>query len=141
MNAFDFVAAVAVGAIVGRVPNADGTGYLEGLATLATVLVAHGVLTRMRRFPGVAGLTDHPPRLLVVHGHVQERQVRRSGLTMSDLEGLLRRNGVTDLSDVRYVVFEARGQVSVVPESAPPDPACGLLRELVGPGEASADRD
>ena len=30
MNAFDFIAAVAVGAIVGRVANADGTGYLGG---------------------------------------------------------------------------------------------------------------
>ena len=38
MTGFDFVAAVAVGAIVGRVPNADGTTYLAGLATLLTVL-------------------------------------------------------------------------------------------------------
>jgi uncharacterized membrane protein YcaP (DUF421 family) len=80
MNAFDFVAAVAVGAIVGRVPNADGTGYLEGMATLVAVLASHGVLTRLRRVPAVAALTDHAPRLLVVRGEVQERQLRRRGL-------------------------------------------------------------
>src|SRR5919205_1811610 len=107
MNAFDFVAAVAVGAIVGRVPNADGTGYLEGLATLAAILISHAVLTRLRRIPAVSTLIDHTPRLLVVHGQVQERQLRRSGLTGSDLEGLLRRRGYHDLDQVRYVVFES----------------------------------
>ena len=137
MNAFDFVAAVAVGAIVGRVPNADGTGYLEGLATLAAVLISHAVLTRLRRIPAVSTLTDHTPRLLVVHGQVQERQLRRSGLTGSDLEGLLRQRGYHDLHQVRYVVFESRGQLSVVPESSAPDGRADLLRGLV---DAEDDR-
>jgi|SRR3954451_24247400 hypothetical protein len=44
MNGFDFVAAVAVRAIVGRVPNADETGYPQGMATLVAVLACHAVL-------------------------------------------------------------------------------------------------
>lgn len=90
MSAFDFVAAVAVGAIVGRVPNATGTSYLEGAVTLVSVLVAHALLSRLRYFPAVAGLVDHPPRILVAHGRIDERHLRRSGLTRSDLFGLLR---------------------------------------------------
>src|SRR4051795_4745033 len=65
MTGFDFVAAVAVGAIVGRVPNAGGTGSLAGAAPLVTVLVAHAGLTRLRLRPVMARLLDHPPRLLV----------------------------------------------------------------------------
>jgi uncharacterized membrane protein YcaP (DUF421 family) len=130
MNAFDFVAAVAVGAIVGRVPNADGTGYLEGMATLVAVLACHAVLTQLRRLPGVSVLTDHTPRLLVVRGQVQERQLRRSGLTRNDLNGLLRQRGIHDLSQARYVIFESRGQVSVVPQTAAPDVAADLLDKL-----------
>jgi uncharacterized membrane protein YcaP (DUF421 family) len=141
MTAFDFVAAVAVGAIVGRVPNANGTGYLEGLATLVTVLVAHAVITRLRQLPTISERTNPSPRLLVVRGEVQHHQLRRSGLTRSDLEGLLRQRGVQDLSQVRYVVFESGGQISVVPQSAMPDAEAGLLRDLVeGPG-ATARRD
>ena len=139
MNAFDFVAAVAVGAIVGRVPNADGTGYLEGLATLVAVLGAHAAVTRLWFLPAVSALTDHTPRLLVVHGQVQEGQLRRSGLTRGDLEGLLRQRGVYELGRVRYVVFESRGQVSVVPEDSPPDQRSGLLRGLVDDAEDDTD--
>jgi uncharacterized membrane protein YcaP (DUF421 family) len=118
MNAFDFVAAVAVGAIVGRGPNADETGYLERMATLVAVLACHAVLTHLRRPPGVSVLTDHAPRLLVVRGQVQERQLRRSGLTRDDLDGLLRQRGIHDLSQARYVIFESQGQVSVIPSAS-----------------------
>ncbi len=65
MSAFDFVAAVAVGAIVGRVPNSSTTSYLAGAVTLITVLVTHRIVSKLRRFPGLATLFDHPPRVLV----------------------------------------------------------------------------
>jgi len=119
MSPFDFVAAIAVGAIVGRVPNADTTSYLEGATTLATILVAHYVITRLRRVPGIAPLIEHPPRLLVANGRVLDRELRRSGLIRSDLYGLLRQNGVQSLDQVRFVIFEQRGRISIVRKAAP----------------------
>jgi uncharacterized membrane protein YcaP (DUF421 family) len=116
MSPFDFVAAVAVGAVVGRVPNASDASYFAGAITLVTVLCAHSVLTRARRFPAVAALIDHVPRLLVAHGQVLDREMRRSGLTNADLYGLLRKHNIRDLSEVRYVIFEQRGNISVVRE-------------------------
>ncbi len=121
MGAFDFVAAVAVGAIVGRVPNSTTTSYLQGAVTLVTVLAAHALLTRLRYNPRVAALIDHPPRLLVVHGALQERQMRKSGITRGDLFALLRAHGIATLSEVRYVIFEQRGTVSVVREAGAGD--------------------
>jgi uncharacterized membrane protein YcaP (DUF421 family) len=96
------------------------------------------VLTHLRRLPGVSFVTDHTPRLLVVRGEVQARQLRRSGLTRNDLDGLLRQRGIHDLSQARYVVFESRGQISVIPESAAPDVAADLLHGLV---HAEDDKD
>lgn len=114
MSAFDFVAAVAVGAIVGRIPSARGAGYLAGAVTLVTILVAHRLIARLRSSPAMARLIDHPPRLLIVDGRVREAELRRSGLTEADLAGLLRQRQIYDLSDVRYLIFEQRGRLSVV---------------------------
>lgn len=130
MSPFDFVAAVAVGAIVGRVPNAE-TSYLAGAATLVTVLVTHAVITRLRQFPRLAHLIEHAPRLLVVRGQVLEDEVRRSGLTLSDLYGLLRQRGIEDLGEVRYAIFEERGHVSVIRQGEHEDGARDLLRDIV----------
>src|SRR4051812_49210721 len=129
MSAFDFVAAVAAGAIVGRVPNAHDAGYLAGAATLITILLAHRLTARLRFRPLFAKLIDHPPRLLVADGKVLDAELRRSGLTRQDLYGLLRQHGVDELASVRFVVFEQRGQVSVVRCGAAPIDT-ELLRDL-----------
>jgi uncharacterized membrane protein YcaP (DUF421 family) len=128
MSAFDFVAAVAAGAIVGRVPNAHDAGYLAGAATLITVLLAHRITARLRYRPLFARLIDHPPRLLIADGKVLDAELRRSGLTRQDLYGLLRQHGVDGLASVRYAVFEQRGQVSIVQRGATTD--ADLLRDL-----------
>jgi uncharacterized membrane protein YcaP (DUF421 family) len=129
MSAFDFVAAVAVGAIVGRIPSAHDAGYLAGAVTLVVVLAAHRVVAGMRRWPPLGRLVDHRPVLLVADGDVLEQPLREAGLTRADLFGLLRQQGVLDLAEVRYVVFEQRGQISVVRTGAGSDG--GLLDDVV----------
>ena len=126
LSPFDFVAAVAVGAIVGRVPNAHDASYLHGLATLAAVLAAHWCLTRLRLLPGVTRVLEHRPRLLVAHGRVLDDELRRCGLTRNDLYGILRQHGIEDPSMVRFAVFEQRGQVSVIRRAE----GCGVERDL-----------
>ncbi len=53
MSAFDFVAAVAVGAIIGRVPNSNSTSYIAGAITLVTVLIAHRIISGFGNFQGL----------------------------------------------------------------------------------------
>jgi uncharacterized membrane protein YcaP (DUF421 family) len=131
MSAFDFVAAVAVGAIVGRVPNADSTSYLAGAVTLVTVLAAHWVVSKLRQLPKAAFLFDHQPRVLVQEGRVLQEQLRRSGLTQDDLYGILRQQGVVDLSHVQFVIFEQRGKISVIRRSDVREAESELVRNAV----------
>jgi uncharacterized membrane protein YcaP (DUF421 family) len=135
MSIFDFVAAVAAGAIVGRVPNSDSTSYLAGAVTLVSILILHAVITRLRLFPKVSPLFDHPPRLLVLHGAMIERELRRCGLTEKELSGLLRQQHVTDLNQVAFAILEQRGQLSVVRADAPGAGEGNLVREIVGEKE------
>ena len=130
MSPFDFVAAVAVGAIVGRVPNAETTSYLAGAATLVAILLAHRLTMHLRYLPRFGRLVEHPPRILVVNGTLRDDELQRSGLTRGDLYALLRQQGVGDLDEVGYAVFEQRGQLSVIPRADRSDPP-GLVRDAV----------
>lgn len=130
LSPFDFVAAVAVGAIVGRVPNAHETSYLAGAGTLLAVLAAHALLTRLRLIPGAARVMEHAPCLLVLHGRVLHDGLRRAGLTRADLDGVLRQHGLENIAAVRYAVFEQRGQISVVREVGQADADPELLRGI-----------
>jgi uncharacterized membrane protein YcaP (DUF421 family) len=64
LSPFDFVAAVAVGAIVGRIPSAADAGYPAGAVTLTA---------------SVARFVDQSPRILVANGKLLEDEPRRSG--------------------------------------------------------------
>lgn len=129
LSPFDFVAAVAVGAIVGRIPNAHDASFLTGAATLLTVLAGHAAVTRLRLIPGARAVLVRTPRLLVSGGLVLAEEVRRSGLTPDDLASLLRQQGIGDLSAVRFAILEDRGQLSVI-RNPPLPPTEGDL--LVG---------
>ena len=52
------------------------------------------------------------------------KQLRRSGLIEDEVLAHLRRHGVDSLSDVRYVLYESKGELTIVPERGlqVPDP-------------------
>lgn len=114
---FDWVAAVAVGAIVGRTATASDTSWLTGAAALAALMVTHTIVARLRFLPLVRRIVD-PPLLVLVHqGDVNRRNLRRCGLTKEDLEAILRQHGHPNLDQVHLAIFETKGRVSVL--SAP----------------------
>lgn len=116
-KAIDFAAAVAVGAIVGRTALASNQSLVIGVVALVAILAAHTVVTLGRFSPLVAKLTDHRVRVLVAHGEVRRRQLRICGLTENDLFAHLRQQGVYDVAALRYVLYEARGGLTVVRDS------------------------
>jgi uncharacterized membrane protein YcaP (DUF421 family) len=118
LSPFDFVAAVAVGAIVGRIPSAADADYLSGAVTLIAVLFAHALVSHLRHYSSVARLVDQSPRILVANGKILEDGLRGSGLSRADVESLLRQRGVREVGEVEYLILEEGGKVSVVADVA-----------------------
>ncbi|MBV8349360.1 MAG: DUF421 domain-containing protein [Mycolicibacterium sp.] len=115
---FDWVTAVAVGALVGRSATATDTSWLTATAALLALLVAHGLVARLRFVPWIRRLVDPPVRTLIRDGQIDDANLRRCGLTRADLNAVLRQHGYEDPADIRLALFEARGVVSVFPEAA-----------------------
>ncbi len=110
---FDWVTAVAVGAVVGRTATAADTSWLTGAAALLALIAAHDVVARLRFIPWVRRLVDPPVRVLIRDGQLDERNLRRCRLTQDDLDAILRQHGHRSPADVRLAVFETKGVVSV----------------------------
>jgi uncharacterized membrane protein YcaP (DUF421 family) len=128
-TAIDFAAAVAVGAVIGRTAVAGSQSYLVGAVALATLLAAHAVVTLARGQRWVGKLVDHRVRVLVVHGRLRRRELLVCGVTEHDLAAQLRQRGVFDLAGLRYVLYEAKGGLTVVPDDAPS--GAPLVREAL----------
>jgi uncharacterized membrane protein YcaP (DUF421 family) len=104
----DFAAAVAVGAIVGKTATSPNTSWVTGAVALAAVVAAHRVNK----------LADHRIRVLVADGRLRRTQLRLCGLTDNDIMSELRQRGIFDLADVRYLIYETKGGLTVVRRDA-----------------------
>jgi len=118
-TAIDFAAAVAVGAIIGRTSTASTQSVAVGAVALVTLLFAHRVVMFARFNRRFSKLVDHRVRVLVDHGELRRSQLWICGLTENDVLAKLRERGVRQLSDLRYVLYETKGELTIVHEDAP----------------------
>src|SRR5271170_1455127 len=79
LSAFDFAVAVAIGAIIGRGATASHTSFATSAVALVTLLVAHRLVAIGRRHSRIVRMIDHPPRVLVAGGELQEEELARAG--------------------------------------------------------------
>jgi uncharacterized membrane protein YcaP (DUF421 family) len=114
---FDWVTAVAVGAIIGRVATAADTSWLTGAAALLTLVTTHNLVSRLRFNDRFRRFVDPPVRVLIRNGTVDEGNLKRCRITHADLDAVLRQHGHDGPADVRLALFEARGSVSVFTEA------------------------
>jgi hypothetical protein len=76
---FDWVTAVAVGAIVGRTATAGDTSRLTGAAALLTLIAAPDTVARLRFIPWIHRLVDPPVRVLIRDGEVNHTTCSAAG--------------------------------------------------------------
>jgi uncharacterized membrane protein YcaP (DUF421 family) len=111
---FDWVAAVAAGAVVGRAATASDTSWLSATAALISLLATHAVLARLRFVPRIRRFIDPPLKVLIRDGQVDRRNLRQCGLTDADLQAVLRQHGHRSPESVQLAIFEAKGAISVL---------------------------
>ncbi len=76
------------------------------------------------------------PSVLIAHGRICDREMRRIRYTVHDLLTQLREQGYADVADVEFAILETSGQLSVVPkpEARPLTPRdLGITAEETGP--------
>jgi uncharacterized membrane protein YcaP (DUF421 family) len=122
---FDWIAAVAAGAIVGRAATATDTTWLQATTALLCLLAAHAVVARLRLIPAVCRFIDPPLMVLINDGEVNRRNLHRCGLTAADLAAVLREHGHSDAEGVHLAVLEAKGAISVLSAEMGPKPRQG----------------
>lgn len=110
----DFVTAVAVGAVVGRTAIAANESFVTGGVALLSLVAAHRLVSLLRLRPSLRRVFDHPVRVLVLDGTLRSGELRRCGLTRDDVLAQLRQDNIDDLEDVRYLIYEATGKLTIV---------------------------
>jgi uncharacterized membrane protein YcaP (DUF421 family) len=91
------------------------TGAVIGAGTLLTLVFLVSLLSH--RFPGVEGVVEGDPTVLVRDGAFCERSMNRVHVSPDEVFAQMRMAGVERLEEVRWAILEADGKISIVPTS------------------------
>ncbi|SFP10206.1 DUF421 domain-containing protein [Tranquillimonas alkanivorans] len=120
MSAVDFVVTVAIGSTIASTVLLPDTPFWTGVAALVALFLIQGLSVTLRTFLAPAkNAIDNAPILVMEHGEIREDALRAARLTRGDVYSKLRAQNVKTLSEVRAVVFETTGDISVMTGSGP----------------------
>ncbi|WP_343487330.1 YetF domain-containing protein [Allomuricauda sp. d1] len=114
MSSFDFAITVALGSMVATTILSKSVSLWDGIIGLAVLYGLQLSTAYLRRYSGIAKLTDNTPLFLMVGEKIYYDNLKKARVTESDLKSKLREANVLDLSQVRAVVFETTGDIAVL---------------------------
>lgn len=116
MTNFDFVMTVAMGSLLaGASQTTEWTGLLQALTAMACLFAVQYAVSLIRqRSDSVQSALQNTPVLLMEDGQMLTEAMRATRVTKDDLMAKLREANALNLSEVRAVVLETTGDVSVL---------------------------
>ena len=116
MTNFDFVMTVAVGSLLaGASQSTNWSAFAQTLSAMATLFLVQYLSARLRKSSNTfETLVQNSPVVLMRDGVIFDEALTKTRVAKSDLIAKLREANVLDLSQVRAVILETTGDVSVL---------------------------
>jgi len=114
MSSFDFALTVAIGSLLAGIIS-GGDSPWPGVVGLVAVFVVRFAISKGRVLSdGFERAVDNGPMFLMHEGRVLDENLPLARVTRSDLMSKLREANALDIAQVRAVVLEATGDISVL---------------------------
>ncbi|MDX1418436.1 MAG: DUF421 domain-containing protein [Rubricoccaceae bacterium] len=115
MSGFDFAMTVAIGSVVASSILTEKPALVQAAVALGAIYGFQYLVGKMRiTWRWAERLVDNRPLLLMVDGEMLEANMRKARVTADDLWAKLREANVLALDEVRAVVLETTGDISVL---------------------------
>lgn len=118
MNFFDFGVAVTLGSVTANL--AIGNNHNE--LAVAVILVSFGLIVLLADYLHIKSyrfrkLINSEPLTIIENGQLNDKNMRKSRLTIDELNAVLRQKTIFNMADVEFAVLEIDGKLSVLPKS------------------------
>lgn len=120
INAFDFVVTIALGSILASVTLSKTVSLAEGVTALILLMSWQFLFSWLAsRSSRVRGILSSEPRLLAYDGSFITSAMRSERVAPDEVLQALRTHGFATLEEVRSVVLEPDGTLSVISRDSP----------------------
>lgn len=114
-SSFDFALTVAIGSVIASVIVSSDITLLHGVLGIASLFALQFVVGTLRlRRAVVQRAVDNRPLLLMDRDRIYDAHLREAQVTRDDLRSRIRQANVLRRSDIRAVIMETTGEVSIL---------------------------
>ncbi|WP_218355022.1 DUF421 domain-containing protein [Alteromonas lipotrueiana] len=116
MTNFDFVMTIALGSLLaGASQSTSWSEFFQSAIAMAALFAVQFGAARLRRSSNtIESIMQNTPVILMRDGEILEDALRQTRVARSDLIAKLREANVLDFSQVRAVILETTGDISVL---------------------------
>ncbi|MDV6029276.1 MAG: DUF421 domain-containing protein [Phycisphaera sp. RhM] len=133
MSSADFAMAIAVGSMFGSTVSGPSPTLLMGIFAILCLFGAQWFLAALRVRSGrVSNTIDNQPLLLMAGSEILHDNLRQANMTESDLFAKLREANAIHFDQVKAVVFETTGDVSVLHSAEDRDLEPAIFGSVIG---------
>lgn len=121
ITSFDAVVVIMIGAVAGRVIIGHPPTVAAGAIGLVTLMCMEALFGSLRGLLPMHRALNNQPILVVAHGAMLTRVMRRVHVSADDVQIAIRKAGLGRLQDAQCVILEPSGALSVIPVGTPVD--------------------
>ncbi len=114
MSSLDFAITIAIGSVIASTIILKNVSLIQGSVALLLLYLIQLIAARLRRIKAFKQLLDNTSLLLMDKTEILHHNLKKANVTEDDLKAKLREANVLNLSEVRAVVFESTGDISVL---------------------------
>lgn len=114
MSSFDFAVTVAIGSLIASTILTKKPPLFQSIVAMGTLFLIQMVIAAFRDTSFIRNAVDNKPILLMRGEEMIESNMKKAKVTREDLLGKLREANVTQFSQIKAVVMETTGDISVL---------------------------
>tara|TARA_R110002167_G_scaffold3457_11_gene16896 strand:- start:2062 stop:2589 length:528 start_codon:yes stop_codon:yes gene_type:complete len=115
MTSFDFAVTIAMGSILADAVNKPVSNLMPAIVSLALLAGLQAIFAKILSSSDTAQkVITNTPILLMKNGVILRENLNKALVSQADLMGKLREANVLQLSQVKAVIFETTGDISVL---------------------------
>lgn len=119
LTAFDFIAALVLGELVGNALFDEKAGIFEiGYIIFLWGSLLYIVEMLTQKFSRTRYFLEGKPAMIIHEGEIIYEEMRKNKIDIGELQHLLRMKDVFAIQEVEYAILESNGEISVLKKAA-----------------------
>lgn len=111
----DLIFVMLISEAVGDVMRASNNSLLGGIIAAATLMLLNKIIKiATYKSKRVGRFMEGRPAVLIRHGKLNEKEMRKNRMTIEDMEQAGREQGVGDITTIALAILETDGKISIL---------------------------